>query len=100
MNIGSQHGGGSEYFNGIVEDARCYNRLLSVDELSSIYYARGKDSIAAGLQHRYTLLESHPGAVAPSSAVIIDIGPLSMSGIPANSPTWSESYLVLRRRFK
>lgn len=97
MNIGSQHGGGSEYWDGYIDDARCYNRLLSASELLIIASARGRDKIVYGLMHRYMLVEGAPGVSAPASPVVIDVGQLRRNGTPANTPTWSTSLLAFRK---
>ena len=97
MNIGSQHGGGSEYWDGGIDDARCYNRLLSASELLIIASARGRDKIVYGLQHRYVLIEGAPGNIASSTPVIVDVGATQKNGTPANSTTWSTSLLKFRK---
>ena len=99
MNIGSQHSGGSEYFDGYLDDVRCYNRALPAKEILTIYSAGGTDSIAYGLQHRYMLNESSIGAAVPSVAAVVDSGFLRTNGTGTNSPTYSSTLLSYKRRY-
>jgi len=94
-NLASQHGGTSELFDGRIDDARMYGRLLSVAEIETIYATRGVDGITNGLQHRFLLNEAAPGVVVTT---LVNIGPLRNNGTPGGSPTYAESVLRKRRK--
>ena len=81
-----------------VEDVRIYDRVLSPDEILTIFNSRGRDGIALGLQARYLLNEGAPGVVASGAGVIKDSGPNGLDGTPTNSPTWASGQLNFRRR--
>lgn len=99
FNMGSQHGGGSEFFDGSIDDARVYNRLLSDNEIKTIFVSRGVDEIANGLQHRFLLSEGAPGVTATGS-VIIDVAVRKMNGTPGGTtnPAWAASSIRFRRK--
>jgi len=88
-------------FDGPLDDARCYNRTLSDNEIRTLYAARGRDRIVQGLQSRWKMAEESPGVVAAGAAVVRDTGPQSQHGTPVNGPVYSEalvSALHSRRR--
>jgi hypothetical protein len=97
-NIGSQHGGGSEFFNGAVEDARVYGRLLTLDEIVTIYSCRGTDGIVSGLRGRYLLSEAAPGSAAGGAGQQKDCASDQRNGTPVNAPVYSEGSLRFRRK--
>jgi hypothetical protein len=49
------------FFNGIIEDVRCYRRVLSANEILTVYSSRGCDNIVFGLDHKYLLNEGSEG---------------------------------------
>ena len=55
--IGSELGN-AEYFNGLIDDCRLYNYLLSLNEIKNIYGCRGSDMIFNGLEQRFMLNEA------------------------------------------
>jgi hypothetical protein len=92
MNIGSQHNGGTEYADGVIEDARAYNRLLNAAEIQTIYYSIGADQITYGLQHRYLLREGGIGTtVSASAGSVKDMGNLQKNNSSqVNNPTYRD----------
>jgi len=48
-------GGGDEFFDGAIADVRVYSRELSIEEIQTIYEARGKDSVVDSLEGRWKL---------------------------------------------
>lgn len=100
FNMGSTHGGASEFFDGYVDDARVYSRLLSAGEIATIHAARGGDAILAGLEHRFQLQEGAPGVTVAGAGVVKDVSDRKFNGTPGGttSPTWQESALISRRR--
>jgi hypothetical protein len=91
------------YHDGILDDVRIYNRVLSAEEVATIYSAvqtAGHDGIVNGLVARYTLSEGAPGVAASGAGAIKDIGPNGFDGTPVNSPTWAESELSIRKYYQ
>lgn len=95
MNIGSQHSGGAEYVDGYIEDARAYDRQLSLAEIQTIYYSVGADQVTYGLKHRYLLRENYPGTtVSDSAGAVKDMGELQKNNASqANNPTYQDGYV-------
>ncbi len=54
-----------EYFNGLLEDMRIYNRVLSAAEIATIYAQRGSDNILYGLLNRWVMNELPIDTVVP-----------------------------------
>lgn len=52
-NLGSDESNSNEFYNGAIDDARVYHRILSAVELETIYACRGTDTIVESLQYRY-----------------------------------------------
>jgi len=100
FNIGSQHGGGSEFWNGTIDDVRVYSRLLSANEIATIHAARGTDAILAGLEHRFQLQEDAPGVAVSGAGIVKDVSDRKFNGTPGGTtnPTWAESVVRSRRR--
>lgn len=55
--------------DGKLEDMRIYERVLSAAEISTIFAARGSDSIVAGLLLRMPLLQDAPGVNASGDQI-------------------------------
>jgi len=97
LSIGDRFGGpANQCTNGILEDMRVYTRVLSADEIATIYACRGTDTIVQGLQNRWLLNEGAEGVVASGAGIIKDLTG-SQNGTPVNSPTWTGSRLKLLR---
>jgi hypothetical protein len=85
--------------NGVMEDVRCYNRVLGQNEVLTIYTGQGKDGIVAGLQNRWMLNEGAPGG-SISTGSIVDLGvqravPASLTG---TAPTYVTGLTAPRAR--
>lgn len=50
-------------FNGILDDARIYDRVLTQAEISTIFGSRGCDKILYGLVGRWRMFEKNPGVL-------------------------------------
>jgi len=87
--IGANEPNDEEWMNGIVDDARFYNRSLSADEVQTIYACRGNDSILYGLQSRWLMNEGYTGQPMGQ------FGPITISNIQSTSATTSGSSLTL-----
>ena len=92
MALGSEDDGLSEFFDGRLEDARQYDRVLSADEIQTIYECEGVDGIAFGLQQRYELQSGFEGQnVSQLSPQDSAAQQLNASVTSANSPVYRES---------
>lgn len=98
VRIGTGSGASSEGpTDGSVDDVRIYDRVLSADEIATIFASNGHDVIVDALQARFTFMEKGPGATA-TGADVKDIGPNSLATTSVNTPTYSEGVLSFRRR--
>lgn len=79
--------GSSNYFSGVLEDLRFYNRVLSSDEIATLYTCKGSDFIVDGLIYRWLMNEGAPGVTASGTSVIKDLVG-SVNCTPTNTPTW------------
>ena len=87
------------YFNGIINDARVYNRALSLPEIQTIYHSRGADGIVNGLVGRWLMNEGTDGATASGAGSCIDISKEGNHGTPTNSPIYRASPMkIIKRR--
>jgi hypothetical protein len=89
--------GASDFWTGILDDFRLYNRILTAHEAAAIHRMRGADGIVNGLLHRWLLDEKAPGVLASGSGSVLDVTAGDMSGTPANTPTYEESAVGRRR---
>ena len=85
------------YFTGKLQDARIYNRVLSIAEIQIIHNAVGSDNIINGLVGRWLMNEKHSGSTATVSSSIIDLSSQGNHGDPINSPVYRESPLKLKK---
>ncbi|KKL72323.1 hypothetical protein LCGC14_2086070 [marine sediment metagenome] len=98
VRIGVGSGATSEQpMDGAIDDARIYDRVLSAEEVATIFASNGHDVIVDALQARFTFMEKGPGATA-AGADVVDIGPNSLATTSVNTPTYSEGVLAFRRR--
>lgn len=59
--------------NGSTDDLRIYNRILSAEELKTIFYCRGTDSIVYGLQSRHLMNSKQTGFVTVGGEIAVDV---------------------------
>jgi hypothetical protein len=81
----------NNYVNGLMDDARLYNREVSPNELLTIVAARGADGIYAGMTSRWMLNE-----LAPGNAVVAAVNSAEGQrriGVPAGTPLYTDSTL-------
>ena len=83
----------TRYFDGKMADVRFYNRILSADEVATIYACRGHDGIVSGLVGRWKLDELAAGA----GAAPIDYSGNGNDGSVVGSPVYSDHPLSYRR---
>jgi len=94
---------GSSWMIGDLDDCRIYNRILTPNEVMSIFTRRGMDDIFNGMLLRYPLQEKAPGqSMDGSSNEVKDSGPYKYDGAAADTgyPTYIESAVLngMRRR--
>lgn len=85
-------------FEGSLDDARIYNRILSPSEIQTIYASRGVDGIVDSLVGRWLMNEASPGTVASGAGTVKDHSGQGNDGEPKNSPSYIEGELRFRRR--
>lgn len=66
---------GVSYFNGILDDIRIYNRVLSETEIDSLYHEGGWLAVAngAGLPAEFALHPPYPNPFNPSTTLSFDL---------------------------
>jgi len=96
LNIGNSDDN-NRSFDGWIEDARLYNRILSANEIATIYAQQGTDGIVSGLLGRYMLNEGAKNVVASGSGAAKDNSIVKNDGTPYDSPVWDD-YISNRRR--
>jgi hypothetical protein len=76
--------------NGLNDDVRFYNRVLSVSEISSLALSRSRLLLTDGLVGWWKLDEGTNGQVA-AGATVKDYSGFGNTGTVTNSPVWSAS---------
>jgi len=84
-------------WSGDVFYARVYDRYLSPEEISTIYYCGGSDGIFDGLI-LYWQAFGPVGATIPNVQVIKDLTKTKADGQPVNNPTWGATPVKRRRQ--
>lgn len=69
------HSDASRTFDGWLADPRLYNRILSAEEIQTIYESRGNDGIVDDLVCRPALNEQAPGTTTSTDGVVKDVSP-------------------------
>lgn len=88
--------GDLEYFDGYLQDMRMYDRVLTANEIATIYGCKGTDGIVDGLLYRWLFDEGAAGTAATGVGTVKDqMGNMNMT--PSNSPVYSGSRLKLKR---
>jgi len=75
-------------FDGLINDLRIYDRVLSPTEIRIIHYAQGADNIVDGLVGRWLINEKPDGTAAAGASSVIDISGNGNHGTPVNSPIY------------
>ena len=83
--------------DGYIDDVRVYNRILTANEISTLYACRGTDKILYGLVNRWLMYEGAEGVTMSGSGSVKDIAGLQ-HGTPNGSPTYAGSFLKYRTR--
>ena len=89
--------------NGTMDDVRCYDRVLTINEIITIYNSSGRDTIVDGLRARWLLNEQSEGVISSGTDTIKDLtgvwtgSPILQAG---NNPTYTGSWLTERRFYR
>lgn len=81
----------------IIDDLRCYHRVLADEEIESIWACEGTDYNLDGLAHWFRFLEAADGTAATGAGALKNEIPTGWDMTPTNSPTWWESQLSVTR---
>ena len=74
--------GATRTFDGLLDDVRIYDRVLSAAEIRTIFQTRGVDGIVEGLQLRYTFMERPVPSPATGTDTVKDVSPEGNDGTP------------------
>jgi hypothetical protein len=96
--IGMPNDWPTEGFIGSVDDVRYYNKVLTADEIATIYSCKGTDTIVDTLQARWVFNEGAEAVAMSGSGVIKDLSNNNQNGTPTGSPLWDSSFIKKKRR--
>lgn len=94
--LGAKADGSSELMDGIIEDMRAYNRIVTPKEFAAIFHLNGLDNIRP--DHRYLLNEGHDGKTASGVGTAKDIGSRRQDAEPKAAPVYVAGGLRFRRK--
>lgn len=93
FSIGNRNGSAAgEGTDGVIDDVRVYDRILTAEEVGTIYACRGVDNIINGLLYRWLMNEGAEGSIMSGSDSIKDIVG-GKHGTPVGSPVYTGSFL-------
>jgi hypothetical protein len=81
--------------NGVLDDVRVYNRILTDNEVATIYACKGVDRIYDGLVNRWLLNEGADGVAMSGAGSVKDIIGLK-NGTPSGAAAYRGSFLKKR----
>jgi hypothetical protein len=96
--VGSNDDGGAQFFDGLISDFRMYDRALKAEEIQTIFAARGRDTIIAGMVLNHRMAGRPPGAVASVVGELKDVSISQRNADPVNGPVYRESFVSGYRR--
>lgn len=96
LNIGVSAGGATQGWFGAIDDIRIYERVLSQEEIQTIFTCRGTDAIFDGLSHRWPMNEGAEGAT--STGLLDEIGGLDCTTI-TGTPVYNYDAGIIYRRY-
>lgn len=87
--------GSSNGINGVVDDARIYNRVLTADEIRSLALSRNRRVLinSDGLAGHWTLDNGITGT-STNGMIVLDVSPYQNHGNARNGPLWAQSYWI------
>lgn len=95
--IGASAGGLRFYMDGTLDDVRLYNRMLSANELQTIFGCKGSDAIYYGLRARYNMEEKESGFTSIGGELLRDYSG-NFSGTLTANCVYADSILKKRRQ--
>jgi len=87
----------AQNFNGLLEDIRIYDRVLSDAECATIHACKGTDGISFGLLNRWLLNEGPMETGGSGTGIIKDIAINKLNMTPNMTPRFKGSQLKIRR---
>lgn len=90
VNIGVGNTGATQFLNGLIEDVRVYNRLLSANEILTISSLYGQDYITNNLLIRYMLNEGASG----TNVVVANIKDSSINKVALTNMVGTPTYNI------
>ncbi len=91
-------GGTPEEYDGLIEDIRLYDVVLTAEEIATMYAARGVDGIVRGLRNRYMFDEGAVGVAAGGAGQQKDLGGDQLNATPTSAPVYAEGVIRSRRK--
>jgi hypothetical protein len=89
----------AEHFDGVLEDFRIYNRVLTANEILTIATSHGADSIIDGLVHRWMMNDGYSGAEVTGASTVRDIvDAAQLHGTGTATPFYREDFRTRWRR--
>ncbi len=84
--------GSSNGINGVIDDVRIYNRVLSGNEIRSLALSRNRNVLinSDGLAG-YWPLDNGITGTSTNGGSVIDMSPYQNHGTPLNGPNWAQS---------
>jgi hypothetical protein len=100
MSIGADYNNSTatEFFDGMMEDVRLYNRALSSNEIQTQYVTRGADCATFGLIINLGMYEGSRTTTLAASASVLDVGPFKFNATNiVAGPKFGDALARLRR---
>lgn len=96
--IGANLTANSEFVNGMIEDVRIYQRVLSQAEITTIFTAKGMDHDIQSIGQRYTLNDQATGVLVGNVDNISNIDRIVGTNPSGTNANFGDSYTTNRRR--
>lgn len=96
--IGASSGGARWFYDGRIDDVRVYNRILSANELKTIFSSNGVDGIIYGMTGRYLLNQKQSGFTCLGTESMLNQVNNSLPGTPSAGIQFIGSPLKWRMR--
>lgn len=84
-------------YDGSLDDFRMYDRILSSEEIETIFATRGNDGIVDGLVARFNMREKSVGSTSTGAEVVVDLSPIQNN---SSSITGTVLYVNSELRFQ
>jgi len=87
----------SSGLNGTVDDVRVYNRILTADEIATMYACKGTDGDTNGLVDRWLMDEGAEGNTMTGTGSVKNMVDGGANGTPNGTPAYIGSFIKKRR---